>query len=55
MWDLILVFLGIALIATLLGFGGVAAAAAGGAQIVFVVAIVLFVLAVLGRFIHSML
>src|SRR5262249_47485903 len=33
MWDVILVLLGIALIAALLGFGGVAAAAAGGAQI----------------------
>jgi uncharacterized membrane protein YtjA (UPF0391 family) len=55
MLDAILTLLGIALVAALLGFGGVAGAALGGAQLVFVVAIVLFVLAVLGRFIHSVL
>ena len=55
MIDIILTLLGIALIAALLGFGGVAGVAVGGAQIVFVIAIALFVLAVLGRFIHSVL
>jgi uncharacterized membrane protein YtjA (UPF0391 family) len=53
MVDLVLTLLGIALIAALLGFGGVAGAALGGAQIVIVIAVALFVLAVLGRFVHA--
>jgi uncharacterized membrane protein YtjA (UPF0391 family) len=53
MVDLVLTLLGIALIAAVLGFGGVAGVALGGAQIVIVIAIALFVLAVLGRFVHA--
>jgi uncharacterized membrane protein YtjA (UPF0391 family) len=53
--DLILTLLGVALIAALLGFGGIAGVAVGGAELVFVVAIAIFVLAVLGRFVHATL
>lgn len=55
MVDLILTLLGVALIAALLGFGGVASVAVGGAQLAFVIVIAAFILAVLGRFIHSVL
>jgi uncharacterized membrane protein YtjA (UPF0391 family) len=53
MVDLILTLLGIALIAALLGFGGIAGAAVGTAEILFVAAIGLFVLAALARLIHG--
>jgi uncharacterized membrane protein YtjA (UPF0391 family) len=53
MVDLILTLLGIALIAALLGFGGIAGAAVGSAEILFVVAIGVFVLAALARLIHA--
>jgi uncharacterized membrane protein YtjA (UPF0391 family) len=55
MIDAILTLLGIALIAALLGFGGVASVAAGGAQLIFVIAIAVFVLAVLGHFVRTVL
>lgn len=44
-----LTFLVVALIAALLGFGGIASASAGIAQIIFVIAIVLFVVAMIAR------
>ena len=40
----------VALIAAILGFGGVAVAAAGIAKIIFYLFVVLFVLALLGHF-----
>lgn len=42
-----LVFLVVALVAAVFGFGGIAATAAGFAQILFVVALVLFVASLL--------
>ena len=47
MLNLVLTLLGVALIAAILGFGGIAGAALGIGQIVLVVAIVLFVIAAL--------
>lgn len=44
-----LVFLGVALVAALFGFGGIASASAGIAQILFFIFIVLFVIALLAR------
>jgi len=44
-----LTFLVVALIAALLGFGGIASASAGIAQIIFVIALVLFVVAMIAR------
>jgi uncharacterized membrane protein YtjA (UPF0391 family) len=46
MLDLVVTLLIIALIAALLGFGGIANAAVGIAQVVFVVALVLFLAAI---------
>ena len=48
MLNLVVTLLIIALIAALLGFGGIAVAAVGLAKIVFFVAIVLFLIAVVG-------
>ncbi|MEM8577901.1 MAG: DUF1328 domain-containing protein [Pseudomonadota bacterium] len=44
-----LTFLIVALIAALLGFGGIASASAGIAQTIFVIALVLFVVAMIAR------
>jgi uncharacterized membrane protein YtjA (UPF0391 family) len=46
MLDWVITLLIIALIAALLGFGGIANAAVGLAQIVFVVALILFLVAI---------
>jgi uncharacterized membrane protein YtjA (UPF0391 family) len=48
MLNLVVTLLVIALIAGLLGFGGIAIAAVGLAKIIFFVAIVLFLIAVIG-------
>jgi uncharacterized membrane protein YtjA (UPF0391 family) len=48
MLNLVVTLLIIALIAGLLGFGGIAIAAVGLAKIIFFVAIVLFLIAVIG-------
>jgi uncharacterized membrane protein YtjA (UPF0391 family) len=48
MLNLVVTLLIIALIAALLGFGGIAVVAVGLAKIVFFVAIVLFLIAVIG-------
>jgi uncharacterized membrane protein YtjA (UPF0391 family) len=45
-----LVFLVVALVAAVFGFGGIASTAAGMAQILFVVALVLFVVSLLFGF-----
>lgn len=45
-----IVFLVVALIAAFLGFGGVAGTAMEGARLLFWIAIVLFVLALIGNF-----
>jgi len=47
-----LMFLVIALIAGLLGFGGVASAATGIAQVLFVIALVLFVVSLFAGFLR---
>ncbi len=47
-----IVFLVVALVAAFLGFGGVAGTAMEGARILFWVAIVLFVVALIGGFIR---
>ncbi|MGP1358848.1 DUF1328 domain-containing protein [Roseicyclus sp.] len=44
-----LAFLGIALVAALFGFGGIASASAGIAQILFFIFIALFVIALIAR------
>jgi uncharacterized membrane protein YtjA (UPF0391 family) len=48
MLNLVVTLLIIALIAAVLGFGGIAAAAVGVAKIVFFVALVLFLIAIIG-------
>jgi uncharacterized membrane protein YtjA (UPF0391 family) len=45
-----LVFLVIALVAAVFGFGGIAATASGMAQILFVIALVLFVISLIAGF-----
>lgn len=47
-----LVFLVVALIAAVFGFGGIASTAAGMAQILFVIALVLFVVSLLAGFLR---
>jgi len=47
-----IVFLVVALIAALFGFGGVAGTAMEGARLLFWVAMVLFVLALIGNFVR---
>lgn len=47
-----LVFLVVALIAAVFGFGGIASTAAGMAQILFVVALAMFVLSLLAGFLR---
>ena len=47
-----LVFLVVALIAAVFGFGGIASTAAGMAQILFAVALVLFVVSILAGFLR---
>lgn len=49
----IVIFLVIALVAALLGFGGVASASAGIAKIIFYVAIILFVVSLIMNFIRK--
>ncbi|PWE33489.1 DUF1328 domain-containing protein [Maritimibacter sp. 55A14] len=44
-----LIFLGVALVAAVFGFGGIASASAGIAQILFFIFIVLFVVALIAR------
>ena len=48
-----LAFLVVALIAAALGFGGIAGASAGIAQILFFVSVILFVLTMIARAIRS--
>jgi uncharacterized membrane protein YtjA (UPF0391 family) len=48
-----IVFLIVAIIAAFLGFGGVAGAAMEGARLLFWIAIVLFVLALIGNFMRK--
>jgi uncharacterized membrane protein YtjA (UPF0391 family) len=48
-----LIFLVIALVAAVFGFGGIASTAAGMAQILFVVALVLFVVSLLFGFMRG--
>ena len=48
-----IVFLVVALIAAFFGFGGVAGTAKEGARVLFGVAIVLFVLALVGNFVRK--
>jgi uncharacterized membrane protein YtjA (UPF0391 family) len=48
-----IVFLVVALIAAFFGFGGVAGTAMEGARLLFWVAIVLFVLALVGNFVRK--
>lgn len=48
-----LTFLVIALVAALFGFGGIASASAGIAQILFFIFIALFLIAIVARFIRS--
>ncbi|MEO0390167.1 MAG: DUF1328 domain-containing protein [Pseudomonadota bacterium] len=50
-WSLL--FLGIALIAAVFGFGGIAATSAGIAQVLFVLFIVLFAVTVIMRFVRG--
>lgn len=47
-----LIFLVIALVAAILGFGGIASAATGIAQVLFVVALVLFLVSLLAGFVR---
>jgi len=47
-----LMFLVVALLAGLFGFGGIASTAAGMAQILFVIALVLFVASLLASFVR---
>jgi len=47
-----IVFLVVALVAALFGFGGVAGTAMEGARLLFWVAIVLFVIALVGNFVR---
>lgn len=49
----IVIFLVIALVAALLGFGGVASASAGIAKIIFYVAIILFVVSLIMNFVRK--
>jgi uncharacterized membrane protein YtjA (UPF0391 family) len=49
MLGLALMFLVVALVAAVFGFGGIAVAAAGMAKIIFFLALVLFVVAMLAR------
>lgn len=46
------VFLLVALVAAIFGFGGIAATASGMAQILFVVALILFVVSVVAGFVR---
>jgi uncharacterized membrane protein YtjA (UPF0391 family) len=48
-----IVFLVVALIAAFLGFGGVAGTAMEGARLLFWIAIVLFVVALIGNFLRK--
>lgn len=50
-----LMFLVIALVAAVFGFGGIASTAAGMAQILFVVALVLFVISLFAGFMRKRL
>ena len=47
-----LMFLIVALVAALFGFGGIASTATGIAQVLFVVALVLFVISILAGFVR---
>lgn len=49
----IVIFLVIALVAALLGFGGIASASAGIAKIIFYVAIILFVVSLIMNFVRK--
>lgn len=49
----ILIFLGVALVAALFGFGGVATAAAGIAKIIFYIFLALLVISVIMHFARS--
>jgi uncharacterized membrane protein YtjA (UPF0391 family) len=48
-----LIFLGVALLAAIFGFGGIAASAAGIAKIIFFVALVALVLSGIGSLVSS--
>jgi uncharacterized membrane protein YtjA (UPF0391 family) len=47
-----LMFLVVALVAAIFGFGGIASAATGIAQVLFVIAIVLFLMSLLAGFVR---